>query len=113
MSEIYDRGTYISGHAGGANTTSTALTMTSPTYVTGIHAQAYATSAVDGDIEILLYDASGSLEHTMMKLNVDGDQSSRVISMQPNMTIPTSYSIRGKSANANIHLHVGVTGIKI
>jgi hypothetical protein len=113
MSFIYDRGTYIAGHAGGANTTSTALTLTSPTYITGIHAQAYATGDVDGDIEVLLYNASGSLEHTMMKINVDGDKSSREISMQPNMTIPTSYSIRGKSANANIHFHVGVTGIKI
>ena len=74
---------------------------------------AFRPTSYRGDIEILLYNASGSLEHTMMKLNVDGDQSSRVISMQPNMTIPTSYSIRGKSANTNIHFHVGVTGIKI
>lgn len=113
---VFDRGTYKISTAEATNGTEIAASWGNEWFhVTEIYVDAFTTAQTSGDITVGLYDSSGSLEHTMFKLNVHQHSASDPVTehqdLRPNFTLPASYSIRVTSPNANITAHCGVMGV--
>jgi len=80
-------------------------------YCTNISIQAYNTAAHSGTHTVKLYNASGSLEHTIMNIHLNAAATgSHILNMTPNIVLPQSYSIRVQSTNAKTDTYCSVIG---
>lgn len=112
----FDRGTYKIANAQANNSTVNMATWGNVSFFcTTLFMDVHTTSQTSGECTVELFDASGSLEHTIYKLFINQHNASNPLTehqaIAPMITFPASYSLKITSPTAEITVTTGVMGV--